>query len=49
LEKLVGNGSFASVYIAKKKLDGSKVAIKAFLKKMLIQKNPNSWRVLFAF
>ncbi|CAD8211311.1 unnamed protein product [Paramecium pentaurelia] len=45
LEKLVGNGSFASVYIAKKKSDGSKVAIKAFLKKMLIKKNPNSWRL----
>ncbi|CAD8126526.1 unnamed protein product [Paramecium sonneborni] len=45
LEKLVGNGSYASVYIAKKKLDGSKVAIKAFLKKMLIQINPNSWRL----
>jgi polo-like kinase 4 len=35
MEKLVGSGSFASVYIGKSKTNGNKVAIKAFLKKML--------------
>ncbi|CAD8210052.1 unnamed protein product [Paramecium octaurelia] len=44
LEKLIGSGSFASVYIAKRKADGVKLAIKAFLKKMLIQKDPDKWR-----
>jgi polo-like kinase 4 len=46
LEKLIGSGSFASVYIARRKHDGTKIAVKAFLKKMLIQKDPTSWRVL---
>lgn len=36
MEKLIGSGSFASVYRGKSKIDGSFVAIKAFLKKMLI-------------
>ncbi|CAD8072249.1 unnamed protein product [Paramecium primaurelia] len=44
LEKLIGSGSFASVYIAKRKTDGIKLAIKAFLKKMLMQKDPDKWR-----
>ncbi|CAD8121920.1 unnamed protein product [Paramecium sonneborni] len=44
LEKLIGSGSFASVYIAKRKTDGIKFAIKAFLKKMLMQKDPEKWR-----
>jgi polo-like kinase 4 len=36
MEKLIGSGSFASVYCGKSKADGTKVAVKAFLKKMLI-------------
>ncbi|CAD8190803.1 unnamed protein product [Paramecium octaurelia] len=44
LEKLIGSGSFASVYIAKRKTDGNKLAVKAFLKKMLMQKDPDKWR-----
>lgn len=34
--KLVGNGSFASVYSAIRKADGERVAMKAFLKRILI-------------
>ncbi|CAD8083042.1 unnamed protein product [Paramecium sonneborni] len=44
IEKLIGSGSFASVYIGKSKGDGTKVAIKAFLKKMLMLKDPTQWR-----
>lgn len=41
MEKLIGSGSFASVYCGKSKADGTKVAVKAFLKKMLIQSDPH--------
>ncbi|CAD8077040.1 unnamed protein product [Paramecium primaurelia] len=44
IEKLIGSGSFASVYIGKSKADGTKVAIKAFLKKMLMLQDPTQWR-----
>ncbi|CAK74127.1 unnamed protein product (macronuclear) [Paramecium tetraurelia] len=44
IEKLIGSGGFASVYIGKSKADGTKVAIKAFLKKMLMLSDPIQWR-----
>lgn len=42
MERLVGQGSFASVYIAKRKGDNEQFAAKAFYKKVLYQQDPKA-------
>lgn len=41
IEKLLGNGSFASVYMVRRRSDGKLFAAKAFLKKLLYQNDVN--------
>lgn len=42
MERLIGSGTFASVYVATRIIDREKFAAKAFFKKILYQKDPKA-------
>lgn len=42
MERLIGSGGFASVYEAKRNMDGESFAAKAFYKKILYQNDPKA-------